>query len=632
MAFNNRYNSITNSNPIDQALENDDVKVPLSRLNYSRSHYGNENIGTIEILDCFETMPNGKYDLSVDYLLKSRSPLTRRIFNGLRCYIKSFYMSWDDLWEGAQNHVDHGRSGLLDIPKPSFDGYLYSDSNFTTIVADTVTPNSVLNQLGAPVRSFKYHATSPDVPDSKLNSYIPCNHSASINNIQDYTCEFNALTLAMYQRIWISKIANKNLLQNNKHYLPDNIAKQRISYSLDKLNCLTSSGGSREYFSSLAVSTYIRDPNSGFYTGITSNTQCLLSIKRFAQKKGTYFDTASPFADLIRGDIPSIPLAQFLTNVDFSDVFAHKDPALTETLLNFYNLSDSDVMSYGLNVQNSSSQDLVDLVVSRLNNAKVNSSVQAKFTANTLRTLLAANLIKERAARTNGDYREFVKAMYGKYPKVNSYEPTYIGGCYQDIVFSDVTSTSESATSPLGKQAGQAMSANHGEIGSFTAPDFGYIMTIAYLVPDDIENQGVPRFLSELSADDVYLPPNNNLPPQAIKNIEIFATNSDDTNNDVWAYTERYEHLRARDNYASGFVGLSNSVSAEDKAMLMHVRHASLPNFNHHFSLLTPDNVDMSVFSVSNEPPFFFQAVCNVSKLEPIPYDSTPADFGFKYI
>lgn len=607
-----RYNSISNSNPIEQALDNDDVKIPLSRLDFSRSHYGNQNIGTIEILDCFPTMPNGEYTLSVDYLLKTRAPLDRRIFNGLRAYIKSFYMSWDDLWEGAQNHVDHGRSGLLDISKPSFDGYLYSSSG-GSITYDTVTPNSPLNQLGAPVRSYDSSGTI-----FKLNSYVPVG-STSIGNVQDYVCNFNALQLAMYQRIWISKIANKNLLQNNKNFLPDNISKQRISYSITSLNALNSAGGYTSYFS--AGHQYISDPNSFMYTGIDlsgSFSPCYLFLKRYAQKKGTYFDTASPFADLIRGSVPSIPITNAISSIDFTDVFDSSDTPYLSV-----NSNTKAITSYG--TADSSA-------ISALNKAKIQTSVQAQLAINTMRTLMAEMLIKERAARTNGDYREYVKAMFGKYPKVNSYDPEYIGGCYQDIVFSEVTSTAETTSGPLGTQAGQAMSASHGNIGKFTAPDFGYIMTICYLVPDDLENQGVPRDLCELSADDVYLPPNNNLPPQPIKNIELYATNNVTTNNDVFAYTERYEHLRARDNFASGFVGLSSSISAEDKAMVMHKIHASLPSFNHHFTLLTPDNVDMSVFTVQNEPPFFFQCNCNVSKLEPIPYDSTPSDMGFKYV
>lgn len=635
--MNPRYNTIDNTSPFSTALENDKVKIGLTSFPFGRSHTGNMNIGTLEILDCFDTLPNSRYDLNLDLLIKTRAPLKRRIFNGCRVYVDAWYNSWSDLWEAAQNHIDHGRSGLLDIPKPAFDGTI-SVGNVPKV--DFFTPNSVANQLGIPVRKMvKYGTDSGTFTQHPIYSYLPVNvdsaNSANVQSVQDFSIDVNALPFCMYQRIAIDKYYPKNLIQNNKDALPDNIEKQKISYGLSKLNLLDFQGGKLE----VHTDSNLYDPNSKVYTLANddgdSHNYVYLGLKRYGQKKGDYFTTSSPFADLIRGSIPEEELAIADLSIDWDDVFADNQnytydfPALKE----IHPQGGEDIAYIGKAVYEDGVYKTDSTYIkAAFERAVITGDVKATVTANTIRKLLVANAIKERSARTNGDYTSFVAAMFGKKPEVHDISAKHIGSFYQDIVFSDVTQTSASTeSSPLGRQAGQASSASNGNLGSFYSPDFGYIMIIARIVPDDFYNQGIPRWLGELGADNVYLPINNNLPPMAIKNKEIFVTNDASVNEDVFAYTEYGEDEKARDNYASGFVGLPHELAEEDSAFLMHKPFLSSPQFNSKFSLLVPDNVDMEVFSVTDEPPFVFNAVSNITKYEPRPYNTLPMDFGMKY-
>lgn len=631
--MNPRYNTIDNTSPFSTALENDKVKIGLTSFPFGRSHTGNMNIGTLEILDCFDTLPNSRYDLNLDLLIKTRAPLNRRIFNGCRVYVDAWYNSWSDLWEGAQNHIDHGRSGLLDISKPAFDGKLNVGQSEGY---DFLSPNSPSNQLGIPVRNMvKYGSDSGDYSKHPIYSYMPVNiTSNNISNIvkvQEYTTNVNALPLAMYQRIAIDKYYPKNLIQANKNALPDNIEKQKIAYSVTKINCLDSNGGSYDALGSLH--SQIVNPNSSFYTLEDSNVKVYLGVKRYGQKKGDYFTTSSPFADLIRGNVPEEELAIANLTINWDDVFSsHVPVSIDFPALKQIHLG-QDVFA-GTVVPKSPEGYLADgsEIKKAFQKAVIEGDIRATITANTIRKLLVATAIKERSARTTGDYTSFVEAMFGKKPNVHDISAKHIGSFYQDIVFSDVTQTSASTeSSPLGRQAGQASSASNGNLGSFYSPDFGYIMIIARIVPDDFYNQGIPRWLGELGADNVYLPINNNLPPMAIKNKEIFITNDESVNEDVFAYTEYGEDEKARDNYASGFVGLPHNIAVEDSSFLMHKPFTSSPQLNSKFSLLVPDNVDMDVFSVTDEPPFVFNAVSNITKYEPRPYNTLPMDFGMKY-
>lgn len=618
-----RYNNIDNTSPFVSALNNDTPKVPRSNFDYTRTHHGNLNIGTLEILDCFPTLPNSDYTISEDLLIKVRVAMKKRIMNGQRVYVHAWYMSYNDLWEAAQNHIDHGRSGLLDINKPYFDGYFYNSDN--GIVRDYFTPNSVFNQLGVPVRRQNSL--------SKIYSYCEATSAENSFNtlVQDFDINVNALPAIMYQRIYLDKYAPKNLLQTNKNAYPDNAEKVRVPYNAQRIENLLDIDGN-VYNNN--HSNVIPNPNDTNYLLTADYSVVYLPYKRYRQKKGDYFVTSSPFADLLRGDTPTIDLAGFTANVDFTDVFQNYTtvtPAGYQHNIPIWN----GLANFNIPVNSSnSSQDLTIAGLKlALNRAKVSGNLQTQVTANQIRTLLAYTLIKERNALTNGDYNSLVKAQFGYSPNVDDFSAKYIGGFYQDIVFSDVTQTSVSEqTSPLGNQAGQAMSANSGFIGKFHSNDYGYIMVIASIVPDEIYNQGIPRWLGELSSDEEYTSPIlNNLPPQPIKYKELFLSNDESVNEDVFSYTQRYEHLRSRQNYASGFVGLGSTIAPEDSSYVQHKRFINTPEFNAKFVSLCPDNIDMTPYSVTNEPPYIFTCINNVSKVEPLPYDSMPSDLGLNF-
>lgn len=656
-----RYNNINNTSPYVSALKNEKNTIPTSNFDYSRAHHGNMNIGTLEILDCFPTLPKGQYTLSMDLLLKVRTAMKKRIMTGQRVYVHAWYMSYNDLWEGAQNHIDHGRSGLLDINKPKTNGLVYGESSSDSL--DFFTPNSVFNQIGIPARSHKtYNSSGSNVQTHPINAYMPYSYDHAIQN---FNIDCNALPAVMYQRLYLDKYAPKNLLQNNKNAYPDNAEKIRLAYNTEYVDALTKDGGiafkkstsdtehdplNFQFFIQLDqsgfINTTIFNPNNPPYTlenyftpddqgnPVETDMPVFIGLKRCRQKKGDYFVTSSPFADLLRGEAPTIDLAGFSANVDFSEVIGNSGIDDEVIAMNAHSsLGVGNNLLINTTHTTDTQTEFRNRIITELNKAKVSGNVQTKATANMLRTLIAWTLIKERNALTNGDYNEMVKAQFGYSPNVDDYSAKYIGGFYQDLVFSDVTQTSiTQSSSPLGNQAGQAMSANSGFIGKFTAPDYGYIMIIASIVPDEIYNQGIPRFLGELSSDEEYTSPiQNNLPPQAIKYKEIYVSADQTKNEDVFSYTQRNEHLRHRENYASGFVGLGYSVAPEDSSYVQHKILTSTPEFNAKFVSLIPQNVDMSPYAVQNESPYIFTAISNVDKIEPLPYDSIPSDFGFKY-
>ena len=238
----------------------------------------------------------------------------------------------------------------------------------------------------------------------------------------------------------------------------------------------------------------------------------------------------------------------------------------------------------------------------------------------------------ERNARTNGDYNELIKAQFGYDPRVHDKNPIYIeqSGTYQSIVFNEVVQTSEStSTSPLGQTSGRGISLANGQNFRFNSPDYGYIMAILSIVPDTVYTQGLSRMLSRTSQSDYYFPILNNLAPQAILNQELFQSGTNVDSN-LFGYQERYEEFKSRENIASGLMALPHTVADYDASALMARRFTTLPTLSNSMVSLSPQNVDMSVFSVKDEPPFDVVFTDLVDKVSPMPFITVPGDMATK--
>lgn len=205
-------------------------------------------------------------------------------------------------------------------------------------------------------------------------------------------------------------------------------------------------------------------------------------------------------------------------------------------------------------------------------------------------------------------------------PHVHDRKATYIGGYYQDFVMNSVTQTSESSATPLGTKAGNGISSGNGSIGHFHTPDFGWIQTYMSIVPDVYYTQGISRMFSKKNNLEMYFPLFNNLSAQAILNKELYVSGDTSVDDDVFAYEDRYAEYKSRPNRVSGFMSLSPEVAAFDSARVMARRFDSTPSLNSLFVTMVPENIDMSVFSVTDEPPFDFTVGISCRRVFPGPY------------
>lgn len=629
-----RFNRMNNQAPAQTQLDSSDPKVGRSAFDFSFIHSGNTEYGLVAPVDCFDVVPNEDIDIELSALLELRNPLVRNILNGTRVYFHAYVNYLVDLWEGAKNFLDAGRSGRISLQRPNLIYRVTATIEDKSLTVNACTPMSLLNFLGLPVEAY---SVGPD--KTPLRAFEPA-HSNQVGYVQlGYSPDFFPADCAFaYQRNWRDFYSNKNLLQNNKFWFPDNEDHFILSYSCEKAVCVnyeneTFSNNEAKQYTNLVgydvadarnynVSLECNNPITAAEEWGADLYSPNLSGIKFRQFKGDRFTTSLPFPDLIRGDIPVLA-----DTGEFSDLIYQSDTDEIGRVRYDIGLSDSEEHVY---------PDMGDnerfLTIRFADSSDESGSAQFKLgsaiTMNDIRALETMTVFKERMARTSGDYNDMIEAQYGYNPKHHNRTGEYIGGFYQDFAFSSVVQTSESGSTPLGSKAGQGVSNGQGRIGHVHTRDFGWIQIYMSIVPDVMYTQGVPRMFDKKIQTEMYFPIFNNLAPQAIKNKELFVSGDSATDNDVFAYEDRYAEYKSRTNRVSGFMGLLPTQAAFDASKIMARRFTSTPVLNSQFVTILPENIDMSVFSVTDEPPFDFQVGVAVRRVFPGPYTAIPGSLS----
>lgn len=635
-----RFDRMDGTAPVQSALKNQEVKVPRSRFNLSRSVYGKLPIGLLAPIDVFPILPNSDYNISIDLNLENINPFVKNVKTGYTAYVHTYYMYDRELWEGAQNSRTKGRSGTIIKDIPTLSSVFYGSTTNGETVAHFRGDSLFMpmDYMGLPVSYCNGTYTSGSSPTLKefltpsveKNDHIIPSRSALSQVV-------NALPFVMYQDIYREKYAPKNLLQDNKKIYPDNYHHTILPYDTTSANVLYYE--MPYYFNNLYYD--VSTPDSEFAVPVvhydssgnvdnSRNRPLLLSAPRYRQARGDYFNTALPFAELYRGDESenSISLGEIVGNINWDNVFTDDvipNPE-SKSAVYFTSANSSHDGTIGTYVPNGSSDAIYPTALKDIfSRAVVRATANASISLNNLRALEAYTLFGERMARTDGSYNEMIYAMFGSNPHDYEYQPHYVGGTSVPLLVGSVTNQSSSDFAPLGEKSSNAFGVGSGHIGRFHSDDYGYCMTILSLVPDEVYSQGVDRWWTNLSQKTQYFPLMNNLPAQMILNKELFFQHNDTFDNDGFGWTERFSEYKSRRNIAVNDIGAAHGNYFTEAGAYVAKRHfTSVPKLNAEFVTLSPKNVDMSVFSSSDDIPFVFTANCYVDAVLPMPYITQP--------
>ena len=629
-----------------------DPKVSRSEVNISRRKFMNGDIGMIMPIDFIPVIPGDSFNLSCRYIINTEAlqvvPFTR-----YKVRVHYYYSDLNSLWKGAQTFVTKGRNYSIDLKIPTWKATgtddFCSSSDYSLSEGDKISYNSPLS-LNAffKVPSNVFQGASKTA--NQVDNYLPFCRVDGTKDTDWFTTGYNVpsklnlLPYLMYQKIFRFNYLANNLMQSNKIWFPDDLADEwRISYSGDNVSCLRDSNdesySAMPFFvpSSSPLPKAINGFSSSFIPFASGNhaDNCInLFCMRYCMYGNDIFTTALPW--LTRGSEPTVDTtisavdnfvkaqfqAQFTKAIDGNLSLIHSSST------NSLSATANNMEFIGIYPPKSEGSVTGESHLTRNYTLGIDlSNLQAKntLTANQIRNLLALSVFQERNALTNGDYNSFIRAHYGLTPRQPDYEPKYIGGTSSYIDFSEVIQTSESGTTPQGRQTGLGFNVNEGFIGHFQTSDFGYIMAVMMITPEVSYTQGLEHWQFDDTAEDLYFPERANLSFQPILNKQIFVK-GDSSDDDLFGYSTRYAYLKQRDDCVTGLLALPPKLFEGSNTDLLMTAYTqarifdSCPKLSQQFLTVSPNNIRRDFMFAPSQPLFRIQVASDIKGSRCIPW------------
>lgn len=629
--------------PITENVGYEESNIGKSFHNLSRVHQCQGIIGAEMPIDVIKTIPDDTFtDLEYYVNIVSRNPLSRDLRNGITVALHAYWSPCSELWEGWNNYITKGRNGKTNLTVPKLFPYFVNKSDndnwYTTLV-----PCSPADYMGVPIaqydneitnKNYVFKAEKLDETKKINNIWTPLQVGENIMG----KWEINALPFVMYNKIHRDYYMNQNIMQKNREWFPLNDKEFILPYNIVSEDLYL------DYVNKMGKYTWqtsINQSDKNYYCDEVESKP-YLNFLHFRQFRGDYFTTASPFADLLRGDGEEISNSiGSLDNLEFSESIAKRVlfanlgaivPIAQNGGIVYSGGTDDTVLSLSANLENTQESERANKALEKGFIERFNKNIKVKTgILNKLRKAIVLEKMMIRNGATNGTYREIIGAQFGYKPNQYDGKPRYLGGGTFNINFNSVIMQgSDTTTQNTGDKVSIAEGNGIIKIPPFHADDFGYIMIIATIIPDVYYNrQGLETMWTTIHQDQEYFPIKNNLAPRPILNKELWL-GKEVENNDVFGYAEYASDLRSRQNIATGLCAVGDK-SIWDSSTIMHRKFNAKPELNNKMLTMYPDNIDLTPFYDANEIPFDMLIGCKVGAMRKIPYSSKPADMGIKY-
>lgn len=626
-----------------------------------------DNAGMVFPIRLFETLPNSDYDISVNSLIRVL-PQSVPLYSRQRLYTYAFYSRCSDLWSGFQTFITKGYSGneIKTVPTINTNNDVWS-----AIVRET-------EHWSNP--QFATDDTDPQVISGSLGNMLGLPLGTHIADMP----AISALPFMMYLRIWRDYFCNRNYYIDDRAILPDDDSRFRLldngtvaSFADANKTCLFDVGGA---YSAGVTTTSPRTvvPSKGMTYPFANDNVNFVVSPFYHDYPADYFTSALPWTQ--RGNTPSLSYGGDLSvnvnstfagtgiNIDTIPIVSNlfMQSSLTDeeletarglTLTNSFNVGVPDFAPLSFSASGSSFANSNDADVASFNStfnnwykenlrlAMNNSRPAGTVTSNAtvsdfdfsitlenLRELAIAQTIMEKMSRTDGSFGEFGLTFFGEKSKAaTDYRPTFIGGSYSNLVFTEVLQTSQTTNdSTLGQYAGHGIGIqNKGYLGRLHTDDYGYIMILGCIMPDVYYSQGLPKMWTRLDQSQWYLPERSELGMQPIYNQELYLqadsvvdADGNSVNGGLWAYQDIYDEYRYSDNIITGKIADPNELSFYPYTQARNFTR--LPNWSQEFA--EANDVRKDYLAAPIECAYSAQFDINMSVVKPIPYRARPAN------
>lgn len=566
------------------------------------------------------SLMNEDYTFGNEAVCRVVNPPTVPLLSRQRIYFHLYWCSYTQLWKKAHIFFDKGR--LTMAPPESI-----LLPTFSAVRGDVAKRGSLFDYLGINV----------------------------VNNGNEVaTVEVPALKFMMYLKVWRDYYCNKRI----------------FSAWLKRMYSTTS----QEWYRILGEFLFPADDEdfrigSSQWDAFIANADCLSFFTSLKYRDWTddYFTTMQ-MTPLYSDNVPSIDFGATTTEIE-SELYAK-----THQFDNGFNVSNSNMSKFnsapsfvypltdelrsqlgyfGILADNDGTSKKFYTVNSQAPKISLDGSVggtasileslngtfgirsksgelalQSSLTIDKIRNCMAETIILEKLAKTDGTYGEYARAMFGERPK-SAYDmrPTFVGGTYQPIVFSQVVSTAvskkDTEIKPQGSVTGLGLSSAEGFIGKHHSDDYGIYLGIMSIMPDTYYCQGLQREDTYQTSDDFYLPERAGLGMQAVLQDELY--NTAGSHDIVLGYQNRYDELRYRANEVHGKVADDTNESFSPYVQTRIFKSA--PTLSPEF-LTTKDNIPNKWLSSAEEVPYIIQVANKVRAVRPVPYKAEPTSFG----
>jgi hypothetical protein len=260
----------------------------------------------------------------------------------------------------------------------------------------------------------------------------------------------------------------------------------------------------------------------------------------------------------------------------------------------------------------------VTVDLTSLNNNTIDTSSLTTFDLETFRLAAAVTLFMERNQRAGVRLPEFIRSHFnvdmGDHTIV---EPVMIGATKNPITINEVLQTGETGTTPQGHMAGHGISNRTGRVGSYRVREHGIVMSLLFIRPEAIYEQGVDRQWVFDSRYDFYSPEFAHLSEQEVLRGELYATGTDTENLTVLGYQARWDELRQARNMVCGKMRMNQGFDHYH----MSRQFSSAPALN---SDLIECNPRKDIFAAPSEPGFILDVGNIIRCTRLMPYKGTP--------
>lgn len=600
--------------------------------------------GALYPICCVETVPSDSFEINVECLLRQLTPLKVPLMTNFRLNTAFYYCDNRLAWKKWDRFMTGGRSGneVFDVPRVANISYSKSGNPTKFDLLDISVTDTSVN-----FNNIKF--------STSLHTYfgIMLNHSEvnrlSYDDAVDYSSELPiAFPFFDYQIICRD-------FYTNVDRLPQEYIAGFAKYNFDSLigdwsynNLFPVDDDEIRLIDGVQIKSGF---NSGDDPSGTIAKGFILDKIRYHDVRPDYFTTSKKAP--MRGTPPSLTSAAAVlklpsgTQINFDAEDLKVYGSFTEQVgLEYisHNVKAKPTVDTTTKKLNGVTSDVESLTagstivpgvyhvgdngtLTTSGDVNLIGSLASQFTAADIRLLSQLTVWQELNMLHEPYYNDFLNAHFdnvrvGESPVEKA---QYIGGTSQLISINEILQTSQSTdSSPLGNQGATAMSLANNFVGRYYCNNYGYIIGIAYIIPELMYKPAMPRHFSRRAKEDYYSPEFANLSMQATLNKEIFFSNDGNWNNTPWGYTGAFDEMRSIPNRIAGDLLNPSYTDLQKWVLTREMANDNLPAMETTW-LSLKNNVDQTAWSVTEGFPKFMLQVANYIKaVRPMPKVAIP--------